>query len=151
MTISVNFATVAGSIAGLTITGITVKGIAAVPTDCNLLTPILYPRPAGFITGLNIGDYTFGTGGTEQMTIHYTLNWRYLHAPIGGGLGGLFSVYSALITNIAAITKKIAESDTLSGAVDIRVDTVSEIGPVADPAGNMFHGCDISVLVTEYT
>jgi hypothetical protein len=148
--INVNFDTVAASIAGLTMTGIKVMGLNSVPDNALMLCPIFYPLPNGFITGLRPVIETFGSFGSEQMTLNYDLTFRYLHSQIAGGLPGLF-VYSSMITNIKAIAKVILTNDTLAGAENVRLKTITNIGPVADPAGNKFHGCDFIISVEEYT
>lgn len=149
--ITSKFDIVASSIAAWTITGITIKGITSIPEQAQMLCPILYPKPDNFVTGLGVDNYTFGTGGSEQATIHYVMTWRYLHSQIGGGLGGLFAVYGGLITNICTILAYIANHDTVTGAANLRVQTIPVIGPVSDPTGNMYHGCDFDIYVEEYT
>jgi hypothetical protein len=65
-------------------------------------------------------------------------------------VGGVFSVYSALITKIILILEKMFASDNLSGAIDLQVVSVSNVGPVADPAGNQYHGVEIGLRVLEF-
>ena len=149
--INFTFVTVVNAIAALTFSGIAVKSLDEVPENALLLCPILYPKPDGFISGLSPSLETFGTFGTEQMTLRYNLTFRYLHSQISGGLGGLFQVYAGLITNVAAIAKIIMTNDTLSGADNVRLQTITQIGPTSDPAGNQYHGCDFIVSVEEYT
>jgi hypothetical protein len=153
MTITSKFDVVASSIAAWTITGITIKGITNIPEQAQMLCPILYPKPDNFVTNLSIPSdkLTFGTNGTEQATLIYTMTWRYLHSQIGGGLGGLFATYGSLITNIRAIAEYIANHDTVTGAANLRLLTLPTIGPVSDPTGNMYHGCDFDIYVEEYT
>lgn len=148
MTINVNFVSVASAIAGITITGIPIKDLGSIPSNGLLLCPILIPKPDGFISNLQpVLPETYGTGGTERMSLKYDVTYRYLHAAIGANLD--FGMYSGMITNIALILKTILANDVINGAIDFRVNTVSSIGPVLDPAGNAYHGCDFVFSVQQ--
>lgn len=150
MTVSISFSTVADSIAGLSITGVTIADINQIG-ESNQKTPKhLCPRPQGYITNIVMDEPTFGAGATRKLTLRYTLTYRYYHAEIVGGRGGLFAVYSGMITNITRICNAILTNDTITGCVDIALLTIGELGPVSDPAGNAFHGCDLSFRITEY-
>jgi hypothetical protein len=152
MTIQLNLVLVADSISKLSIPGVTIKDVDQIAENTTVLTPILYPRPNGYLSNFRATDgRTFGSMGTEQLTITYDLTYRYLHAPIGGGLGGLFNVYGGLITNVATIAKAILMNDVITGAVDVQLKDVASIGPVSDPAGNVYHGCDLVLHIREYT
>ena len=150
MTATLNWSTVTNSIAALSISGVTVKDIDEITDSMSMQTAILSPRPDGFISDITITRDSFGTGGAEKMTAIYTLTYRYYHAPIAGGLGGLFSTYSGMITNIDAICEAILNNDAITGCVDILLAGISELGPVEDPSGNIYHGCDLSFQVTEF-
>ena len=45
---------------------------------------------------------------------------------------------------------KMLVSDTITGAVDLTVEDISTFGPVSDPSGKMFHGCDIAFRILEF-
>lgn len=147
MTISVSLATVADSISKLTISGVTVKDMDEI-TSSYLAGPATFsPRPDNFVSDLSVTPSSLGSGGTKQVDIKYTLNYVYYHCALGSVLN--FSMYSAMVTNIAAILVALITNDVVSGAVDLTVTGLSNIGPVVDPAGNAFHGCNISVQITE--
>jgi hypothetical protein len=148
MTINVQFATVAAGISALSISGVNVKDIDTLPEDCTLLCPVFYPRPDGFITDLSPTVQSFGSGGTAKLDLSYTLTYRYLHAPLG--THGLFDTYAGLIAKLELILEAIFANDAITGAVDLQTVGVSDVGPVADPAGNMYHGADISLRVLEF-
>jgi hypothetical protein len=151
MTISVSLATVADSISKLSISGVNVKDINEIPEDASKVTPVLYPKPNGFVSAIKFSRATMGGGGTAKMDLEYTLTYRYLHAPVGGSLG-LFSTYQGLITNLCAIVVSIMGNDNITGVVDMQLESVSDIGPLSDPAGStMYHGVDISLRVLEFT
>lgn len=150
MTVTVNLVTVADSIANLSISGVNVKDIDQIPESALPVLPVLFPLPNGFITDVNWTRLTLGDA-EAQMNLEYVLHYRYLHAVVGSG-GGLLAVYSDMITNIAAILKKIFENSTLLGAVDITLESVSDIGALPDPAGQtQYHGVNIALRVLEFT
>jgi hypothetical protein len=150
MTINCQIDTITNSIAGLSVTGVTIKDIHDIPESAALLLPVMFPRPNEFITDLTFTRVSQGGGGTALMDVSYTLNYVYCHAPIGSGVGGLFSSYNSLITNIALILEKLFASDNITGAVDMTVAGISSVGPVADPAGNPYHGVEISLRILEF-
>jgi hypothetical protein len=147
MTYNANFVTLATAIKGLTITGIPIRDITEIPSSGMLQCPVLIPKPDGYISNLLVTRDTYGTGGTEKLTLTYDLTYRLLYAPIGMNLD--FGTYDNFISAIASILVVLETNDVLSGAVDIRVNTVSGIGPVNDPAGNVYHGCDFVLSVTQ--
>lgn len=150
MTINCQIDTVSASIAALTISGVTIKSSASIPESAMMLCPILFPKPDGFVTDMEFTRESQGGNGTALMNLSYTLNYVYCHAPIGSGVGGIFTTYGPLITNLALILEKIFASDTLTGAVDITLSGVTNIGPVVDPAGNAYHGVEIALRVLEF-
>lgn len=153
MTTALHCDTVADSIAGLTVTGITITSVNDVPESAQTLCPIMFPRANNFITNLHevIPDRTFGIQGAEQSTWEYTLNYMYLHCQIGATLGGLNAIYASVIANIVAISDEIMNNDTLAGATDVRLQTIPSIGQVVDPSGKYYYGCELAITVREYT
>lgn len=149
MTAVLNFTAVATAIHGLSIPGIQIMDLGNVAPSYKVTGPILTPRPDGYISNFRLGDRTFGTAGSELWTVMYDLTYRYMHCPIGQRLD--FGILSALITNLAAISAAIMNNDTLNGAADVTLGTISRIGPVTDPAGNQYHGCDFVIHITQYT
>ena len=149
MTAVLNFTAVATAIHGLSISGVSIMDLTNVAPSYKITGPILTPKPDGYITNFNLGERTFGTSGSELWTVTYDLNYRYLHCAIGQRLD--FGILSALITNLAVISAKIINNDVLNGAADVTLGTISRIGPVTDPAGNSYHGCDFVIHITQYT
>ena len=150
MTIDINLEDVASAIAALSIAGVTVRDIDSIPVNAKMMIPVLYPVPNGFVTDLTWSRETFGTESVHAMNLTYVLHYKYLHAIVGSG-GSLLSVYGAMIRNIIKIIKAILEDSDLGGAVDVTLNTISDIGVHTDPAGEMqFHGVDITIKVLEY-
>lgn len=148
MTLAVS--TVADSISKLSVTGVTIKDLNEIPTevlkrDC----PTVYPKPDGFLSNFEPESVSMSSGTSVQLNVTYTLTYRFLHSPLGSDRG-LFGVYQDMVNKTTAFLDKIIISDTITGLVDLQIADVSEFGPVSDPAGNMFHGCDISLDVLEF-
>lgn len=146
MSTTVNFSTVTNSIEALSITGVTILDIDEIAESVGLDNHILAPIPDNFITGVEL---TRDEVSAQLLVLRYTLNYRYFHTTIAKGMGGLFDSYTGLITNMAAILLAFSKDETLSGALDNEMPVISNIGPVADPAGNVFHGFDISLRITQ--
>jgi hypothetical protein len=141
--------TIATSIAGLSVSGVTIADLDGIPEqahgrDC----PLLYPKPDGFMSNLRVERDSFGPASDARKTVRYTLSYAYLHAPVSEGRG-LFDVYQAMVQNTLAILDAIIADDALNGAVDITPGEVTRFGLVNDPAGSWFHGCVIALNVTE--
>ena len=148
MTITIGFKTVADSISKLKVTGIKFLDIDKIPDAGQMLCPVLFPQPDNFVTGMEVERMTVGGGGTALMDMRYTLNYVFLQAELGSGIRA-FEAYAGMIANIASIIKVILENDDISGAVDLQVNTIGELGAVTDPAGNEFWGTLLSFSVLE--
>ena len=149
MTIAVNFATVADSISKLSISGITMRDIDQVPDSAQMLCPIMFPQPDNFITNINVERVTVGSGGTAKMDMTYTLNYVFLQAEMGAGISA-FSMYSNIVSNLAAILVKMFASDNITGAVDLTLNSIGEIGTISDPSGNQYWGVLLSFNILEF-
>lgn len=147
MTATVDFATVANSIAALSITDVTVQDTHEITDTIGLDTHILAPNPAGFISELSI---SYDELSQQKCRLEYTLNYRYYHCKLAGGLGGLFATYSGLVTTAANILLAFASDVTLTGAMNNTTPVISDIGPVTDPAGNGYHGFDVSIHILQF-
>ena len=148
MTITIGFTTVADSISKMTVTGVTMKDIDKIPDAGQMICPVMFPQPHGFVTGTSVERMSLGGGGTALMDMSYVLNYVYLHAETGTGVSS-FDVYSGIITNLAVIIKAILTNDNITGCVDMELNTIGEIGTVVDPAGNSFWGVLISFKILE--
>jgi hypothetical protein len=141
--------TIASSIAGLTVTGVTMKNLTSIPEnvaprDC----PIIYPKPDGFMSDLEVVIDSFGSS-VGKKTVRYALTYMYLHSSIGQGRG-LFDVYQDMVAKACVFLDAVIANDALTGSIDIQPESMLNFGPVADPAGNYFHGCEIVLKVMEF-
>lgn len=148
MTLSINIIT--NSIAALTVTDVTIKDVDEIPdsidtNDC----PMVFPNPDGFVSDFELERMAMSSGASNVWDVRYTLTYRFCHSEIGTGLG-LFDVYDDMVDKVQDFVDKMMVSDTLTGAVDIEVDDISTFGPVSDPAGKSFHGCDIALRILEF-
>ena len=149
MTFGTGLTTVVTSIAGLTVSGVAMKGTDGIPPSGSMVCPIFFPQPNGFVSDLSVVRTTFGINGAGRLDVTYALNYVYLHAPVGGSLG-TFELYAGMVTNLAAILNAIMSNDTISGAADIKPGGIADMGVVADPAGKEYWGTLLVINVLEY-
>ncbi len=149
MTIVVNPAAVATAISGLTITGVTIKDINAIPDSVQMLCPIIIPQPNGFIGNIEPENLSFGSLGTQAENFTYTLNYVFLFAEIGSGESG-FTPYSPLIVKLIAIVNVILNNDVVSGLVDMQLESITGIGQINDPANNAYWGAFFALRCLEF-
>jgi hypothetical protein len=146
---------VATGIAALSISGVTVRDITAIPEKVeprNL--PMLFPSPADWMLGGTgegtpnsaLGPSSFGTPTTRYWLFNRVYQYIYLHAPVGSGRG-LYSHYSNMATNADAILTAITTLD-LTG-VDVRQIDIGSYGTLQDPAGGQFYGFTVTVTLRE--
>lgn len=147
---SLQTSAIIGGIADLSVTGVTICGLddipeAIAPGDL----PVLFPEPLNTISNLVVTRDTMGAS-LAKWTVTYDLNFTFCHHPIGAGYG-LFAEYGAMVDKATAILDALIEADlNADGAVELTVDNVLNFGPVLDPAGNQYHGCQFVLHVTEF-
>jgi hypothetical protein len=148
---SLDAGAIATGIAALTVTGISIKDITAIPEqvqprDC----PILFPSPNGWMAGGNgepsNGPATFGSPTGRMWVFNRVLNYVYLHSSIGAGRG-LIDNIPGMSDNVDAIITKLLELDLAQ--VDIQNISIGAFGELNDPGGNSFFGTTIAVTVRE--
>jgi len=149
MAIALGLETVLTSIANLTVTDVQIRDIDEVPDAGEFRTSMLFPDPEGFITAFNVRRDSTGGGGTALMTVTYTLNYRFIFVP-AGSLRNLANIYGNLAAKLIAIIEEMLENDDIAGAVDMEVQEIPTIGAVTDPSGTTWHGCTLSLRVTEF-
>lgn len=142
---------VAAAIAAKTLTGITLKGPAAMvnaPVQGHL--PLLQPAPK-FISNLDSQTDSYGSGGIGQATATYNLGYRYLQA--FSSSAGLGDVFDKLAQAVSALYGFFAENDVIAftggQAIDVRIVDISEFGEVTAPNNAKFWGFDLAVGVKE--
>lgn len=141
---ALNSAGITAAIAALSITGVTVKDVDAIPEsvlprDC----PILFPQPGNWLGGTQIisdaeGRTTFGAAGARFWVAERTFNYVFLSAGLGTGRGNR-DLYSAATTETELILTAITAIDV--NGVDLKDASHEPIGVGKDAAGKNFVGC----------
>lgn len=149
MTIALSPKQVADSIAQLSISGVTINSIDAIPQSGQMITPILFPQPGGFITDIDVQRQSFGTGSIAATDFMYTLHYVFLFTELGSGLSQL-DPYSPLIEKMELIWETIIANDAVTGLVDMELSGVEGLGEVEDPSGNKYWGCIFSLRCLEF-
>jgi hypothetical protein len=144
------FTTITDSISSLVIEGVNIRDIdelseGVTAREC----PVLYPEPVNFISNFELVRDSTGPGATALQHATYDLTYTFLYAPIGAGRG-LFDVYDESIEKVGLILDAIITNDAITGLVDLRPQDTINIGPVADPSGAIFHGCQLVFSVMEF-
>jgi len=149
VTVSLSFVTVADSIADLDITGVTIKSIDGIPQSGQLVLPILFPQPSGFIDGITVENQSFGPNTSAAINFSYTLHYVFLFSEMGGGVGQL-DTYQPLNEKLELIWESIIESDTVTGLVDMKLNGVEGLGQVEGPDGVQYWGALFSLRCLEF-
>ncbi len=141
--------TITNAIAGLSISGVTVLDVDQIYGDMSRAgLPVLYPEPVDFVSNFRVSRDSQGGGSTALITIEYDLTYTFLHSPIGAER--VLEGYTQMVDKAMEVLDAVLAIDTLTGAVDILPTGIAQIGPVPDPAGNMYHGCRFIFHVVEF-
>jgi len=143
-----HLATVADSIAGLSISGVTIKDIDSIPPDVTRLEPILFPEPLNYVTNFSMTRDSTGTDVDARKTAIYDLNYTFCFSPVGSDRP--LALYNEMVAKVVLIINEILENSTIAGCVDIECQNIPAFGPVPDPAGNMYDGCRLAFTVTDF-
>ena len=148
MTVSILLSSIADSIAGISISGVTVKDRDQISASWLSVPNVLYPHPDEWITDFTIQYDSLLQGADAPMTIGYTLHYRFLGVQVGD-LATMPVAYSALVDKVIAIANAlIAVPGPYSGKVQM-VLSDPQLGPRTDPAGNQYYGADFSLQIQE--
>lgn len=149
MTVTSQIATIASSISGLSISGVTIASLTTIPESATMLVPLLLPDPANYISGYTYKRDSYGSGSSGAKTSTYNINYVFLHSPVGSGLGA-YAPFASLYGMVETILEAIFSNDTLVGLVDLTLQDVSGVGVVTDPSGVEFWGLRITLRVEEF-
>ncbi len=146
----VKIATVATSISALSISGVKIKDTDKIPEEVSSrLCPILFPDPDEFVTNFRIEPQSLGAGIIRKIDVLYTLNYVYLHTPIGSDRY-IAKHISAMINKYALIMNTIIANDAITGSVDIMPKAPGQFGRQLDASGNLFWGFMLQLDVLEF-
>lgn len=146
MTISLLLPSIMTSIEAISVTGVTVAGADATSWtgQPNVLIPNV--NPPGFLTGWSVEYPSVMRGG--MMDVHYTLHYVLLGTQVGDGATFGAQIADLITKTVACINAILALESIYSGKVTIELGDVA-VGPVADPAGNQYHGATFALNITE--
>lgn len=141
-------AEVATAIASLTLSGITILDLDAMPQAvmeraCPLLGPSSHD-PA-FLTDWSARRLTL-QGNQENR---YTLNYILFQAPVGADRG-LFKQYPAMVENARRVVEVFQALPRVDGCKSLTLAGMPNVGPVHDASGQTFHGALFALRVVEF-
>ena len=142
-------ATIANSIAALSVTGVTIKDIDEIPVGVDSRQPTIIPL-SDYMTNFDVEIDSTGPGSTAKMTVYYTINYRLCYKPADAGRSDTIEYYSNMIGAATAFLDAVLAADTLTGSIDVKPEEVTNMGVVEDPTANSFQGCDIALRVMEF-
>ena len=142
-------ATIANSIAALSVTGVTIKDIDEIPVGVDPNQPTIIPLP-DYMTNFDVEIDSFGPGSTAKMSVYYTLNYRLCYKPADAGRSDTIEYYDNMVAAATAFLDAVLAADTVTGSIDVKPEAITNMGIVNDPADNSFHGCDIGLRVMEF-
>lgn len=149
MTVALSPVTVANSIAALNISDVSIKSTDGIPQSGQLVMPILFPQPSGFITDISVVNQSVGPNTAAAIDFSYTLHYVFLFSELGGGVSQL-DPYQPLIDKLELIWETIITNDTVTGLVDVRLSGVEGLGQVEGPEGVQYWGCLFSLRCLEF-
>lgn len=147
---SLYLSSICTAISNLSITGVTIKDVDELAASWQSLPNVLYPNinQPGFVTGFSVEYPTVNRGTDAMMDVSYTLNYRFLGTQVGS-LSNIGTAYGDALTKMLLIVASILDNASpYSGQVLMTLGEVS-IGLKEDPAGNMYHGADFALNITE--
>lgn len=150
MTFSLYITSITAAIANMSVTGVTIKDKDEIFIAANGLANTLIPNPNadGFITNFDIQYDSLLQGAEAPSTVSYTLNYRFLGVTIGDA-ASWSKAYSDIVDKLVLIVNAIvALPGPFSGRIEMKLSDVS-IGAKEDPSGNLFHGADFALAITE--
>jgi hypothetical protein len=148
MSVAFNPATAAASIAAVSISGVTVLGIDAIPQGGGLICPVLLPQPGAWLSEVTQGAKNIHLNDAEDIEFSYTLHYAFLFAELGSGVGE-FDPYNDLIVKLQTVIQTLLSDDTLNDSIDLTLAGIDGIGVVQDPSEVDYWGALISLRCTE--
>ncbi len=147
MTITCNFSSIATTISGLSVSGVTIRALDKIPQSGAMITPILFPA-SNFVSNLEVEVLTVGGHPTAAIDYTYQLNYVYLHCPAGSNISQM-DVISGLMTNFIAIVAAIVGYN-FTGKADVNFLSSQDPGVIEDPGGNQYWGVMFKLSVKEF-
>lgn len=149
MSFNLALSSVTAAIAGLTITGVTVRDTDKIAASWQSVSNVLYPNPSqdGFITGFTMAYDLYVDDTLSPVQVSYTLHYRFLGSQIGD-MTNFSTAYGGVATKLATIIPAMVGAAMAVADVTIELGEVT-IGNKQDPAGNQYHGADFALNIVE--
>lgn len=142
--------TIATAIAALSVSGVAIKDLTAVPEavvhrDC----PILFPDAENFISLKGVDRQTLGDDSGAFKFVNYTLHYVFLHSQVGAERG-LAKVAQDAISKLYAVIAALIANENALNATGL-TPKHSQLRVLLEPSGKLsFHGCRIDIDVQEW-
>lgn len=137
------------SIAGFSVAGVTIKDADAVLDEVKRRdTPVMMLSPDFFLNPTYTYD-SYGQGDVAAITVNYTLRWRFFYEEVGANRK-MANVFQGFIQKTTAIIDEVIANDATNDAIHLQVTGSPSFNVVPDPTGNLFHGTNIDIRVTEF-
>ena len=146
---TMQLATIANSISGISVSGLSIKDVDEIPTSINQRQcPLLIPSPENYVSDVTIEVDSFGTGTARAMTLHYNLNYMLIHSVVGEGRVHVLDSYSGMLSKACDFLDAFYALEGLTGAVDFQA-TLGD--PAIRTVGAIdFNSIDIRIEITEF-
>ena len=146
---SIQLSTIANSISGITVSGLTIKDVDEIPTSINEREcPLLIPNPENYISSPNIEVDSMGNGTDRKMTLSYSLNYILIYQQAGAGRVHIIDAYSGMLTKACAFLDVFYGLSSLTGAVDFNAilgdPAITTVGAID------FHSIGIRIDIKEF-
>ena len=114
------------------------------PRDC----PVLFPEPINFVTDFTATPHSFQRGSGSKWELHYRLHYKFCYAPVGSDRG--LVLYDDMANKAMQIIDAILRVTVdVSGATRVTIGDALNFGPVTDPAGELYLGCEIVLAILD--
>src|SRR3990167_773588 len=146
---AINAVRLAGAIADLVVTGLTIRDLDNVPQaitarDC----PMIYPVPEKFLFLEEAQQLTFGP--TALWAYTYAINYRYVFGPVGNERNQSKTLPSA-VTGYVNFIKVVSRNAQLLKNLHVKPGDTPEWGVLTDSSGQQFQAADLLLRVVEYS
>lgn len=154
---TLNTVAVSNAIAGMTVSGVTCKGINTIPKAVKKADlPLFFPHPAEWFRGTRSepGENGLYAGHAKVYDALRTFRYIYLHA-LSTAANSLDSIYPAMAPKVDLLFSAIAALNGAAGVLTVRSIEVSEFGEIIAPAAgasqirNVFYGCFFTIEILE--
>ena len=111
--------------------------------------PMLAPKAGGFLSDYHFTRDSLGADAAYK-TVEYTLHYILWFAPIAQG-ETLLKNFDDFLACAAAVLLYFETNTNLNGTTDFMPLAVPALGGMTDANGTLFHACQISFRVTQFT